>query len=339
MQYLVKRWWLILLLLLMGGAMGGLLYKLQKPKYEAVCTFILEEKQAGIGGLSSIASQFGFDFGSLSGGSIFAGDNILDIMKSKQIIRNVLLTKVDSSQGPASPSLADLFLDFSGWKEKWKGDGKAGVVNFFDNRPGSTLTLVQDSVLSLIQDNLMKKALQVERLNKKGSIVSVAVVAPNQTFAKLFSNRIVDASRSFYITVKTNTTQQSVNRLERKADSLLVLLNRRSYEAATSVVLDVNPALRSASVPVELKQRDKAILGTLYAEVVKNLELSRLTLSEQTPVIFILDRASFPLEDKRLKLMILVPLFSIGLTLIVVMILGLKQLFPTARVPVQSPTV
>src|SRR3982751_2773474 len=80
LKYIRKRWWLLLLFVLLGAGLGAGYYTIQKPRYEAVSTFILEEKQTSSGGLGSIASQFGIDLGSMGGGgSIFTGDNILDI--------------------------------------------------------------------------------------------------------------------------------------------------------------------------------------------------------------------------------------------------------------------
>lgn len=328
-HYLLKKWWVLLLAGFIGGVLGFIYYNnIQKPKYEAVCTFILEEKQSGVGGLSGIASQFGFDMGSLSGGgSLFAGDNILDILKSRNIIQNVLLSKVDSSKGAASETLADLFLDFSGWKRTWITKQQVKEIGFYNLKPGGFLSLQQDSILNLIHEFILTRSLATERLNKKGSIIKVVITAANPYFSKLMSDRIIDESKSFYITVKTNTSQQNVNRLERKSDSLLALLNNKSYEAAASFVLDGNPALRSLNVPSELKLRDKTILGTLYAEVVKNLELSRISLSQQTPIIQILDKPSYPLVDKKKGKFLLVSVFALGSLLFLILILGLKSVF------------
>ena len=79
-----------MLFILVGFALGTVFYYRQKPKYRAVCTFILEEKSSGGGGLSGLASQFGLNIGSLSGGSIFSGDNIINILKSKKVVEQVL---------------------------------------------------------------------------------------------------------------------------------------------------------------------------------------------------------------------------------------------------------
>src|SRR6478735_3901106 len=75
-SYLRRKWWLLILSALLGAALGVGWFLLQKPKYEAVTTFILEEKSPGGGSLAGLASQFGFDVGAVTGGGgIFAGDN------------------------------------------------------------------------------------------------------------------------------------------------------------------------------------------------------------------------------------------------------------------------
>jgi len=56
---------------------------------------------------------------------------------------------------------------------------------------------------------------------------------------------------------------------------------------------------KTAAVPGELSQREKQIQQTLYAEVVKNLEFSRMALNNLTPVIHVLDRPILPLKDRQ----------------------------------------
>jgi hypothetical protein len=167
-------------------------------------------------------------------------------------------------------------------------------------------------------------------LNKKGSIIKVMITAADPVFAKLMSERIIEESKTFYITIKTNTAQQNVNRLERKSDSLLALLNNKSYEAANAVVLDANPAFRNLAVPSELKMRDKSILGSLYAEMIKNLELSRVSLSQQTPLIQILDKPTLPLVNQKKSFLVLTLSFALGGLCIAFGFLCLSFLFKSA---------
>ncbi|MEI6947301.1 hypothetical protein V9K67_08910 [Paraflavisolibacter sp. H34] len=329
--YLRRKSWLLILAAVLGAVLGAVAYYKQKPKYVAECTFILEEKQSGMGGLSSIASQFNIDVGGLSGGgSIFAGDNILDILKSRNIIQKVLLSRVDSTSN--SPTLADMFLEFSGWKEKWSRsqESKDSGISYAGLAAGKELSVQQDSVLNLLYDYLSLKSVSAERVDKKGTIIKVKVIAAHPYFAKLMTERIIEQSKSFYITVKTNTAQQNVSRLERKSDSLLALLNNKSFEAADAIVLDANPAFKTLSVPSELKMRDKNVLGALYTEIIKNLEISRISLSQQMPVIQILDKPKYPIPDSKMGRTLIIAGFSFASLLLTIMVLGLVKLLSSA---------
>jgi hypothetical protein len=273
------------------GLVLPLIYRaLQKPAYAASTTFILEEKSATGGGLAGIASQVGLDLGSLgSGSSLFTGDNILDIIKSRVIIEKVLLTPISGNSGK---TLADLYLEFSGMGEKLPAP-----VSFAS--PSVTHTVYQDSVLYVMYDQIAKKNVSVDRLNKKGSIFKIITVSQNQVFSKNFAERLLKETTTYYVNVKTSTAASNVKRLQARGDSLLRVLNAKSYNAASFQILDPNVAFKSMSVPAEVSSRDKSIVFSIYAEVTKNLEMSRIALVSQTPVIQLLDVPKYPLMDDR----------------------------------------
>ena len=305
-HFLRKRVLWMLLTAVAGCGLGVLYYYVQKPKYEAVTTFILEEKSSGGGGLAGIASQFGFDIGSLSGGgSIFTGDNILDILRSKKVVYTVLLSKVGDNTNPQDETLADLFLHFSGWKKKWTSDPELNKISFANCKEGQLLPQKQDSILNEIHEFFTVHELSAERLNKKGSIIRVQVTAPNSVFARLMTERLVEAAANLYLNLKTGTAQNNIAKLQHRSDSLLILLNRKSYAVAANQPLDINPGIKSAIVPIEIASRDKSVLATLYAEVTKNLEASKLILSQQTPVIQRLDSPGYLLDDNKKSLFFL----------------------------------
>jgi uncharacterized protein involved in exopolysaccharide biosynthesis len=64
-------------------------------------------------------------------------------------------------------------------------------------------------------------------------------------------------------------------------------------------MLDVNPAYPTANVGVELKERDKLVLQTIYSEIVKNLEISRTMLIQETPTFQVVDEPELPLKKNR----------------------------------------
>ena len=306
-QYLFSQIKLFLVLIVAGLILGLGYYFWQKPQYIGKASFILEEKSGGMGGgLSGLASQFGFDIGSLTGSAgLFAGDNILDILKSRTIIEKVLLTKIDTTKGVNGTTLADLYLEWSKLKQKWSDDKQLSTLNFTGSIAGKPNTRLQDSVLLVIYQKLIKKNVSVERLNKKGSIIEVTASSQSETFSKLFTERLVFETIKMYVDLKTSVAAKNIIRLEKRSDSLMSLLNTKSYKSASLQILDANAAYKSAAVPVEVTQRDKSVTYALYSEVMKNLEASRMAIAGQTPVINLLDNAKYPLEDLRKEMLLL----------------------------------
>jgi uncharacterized protein involved in exopolysaccharide biosynthesis len=306
-QYLFSQIKLFLVLIVAGLILGLGYYFWQKPQYVGKASFILEEKSGGMGGgISGLASQFGFDIGSLTGSAgLFAGDNILDILKSRTIIEKVLLTKIDTTKGVNGTTLADLYLEWSKLKQKWSDDKQLSTLNFTGSIAGKPNTRLQDSVLLVIYQKLIKKNVSVERLNKKGSIIEVTASSQSETFSKLFTERLVFETIKMYVDLKTSVAAKNIIRLEKRSDSLMSLLNTKSYKSASLQILDANAAYKSAAVPVEVTQRDKSVTYALYSEVMKNLEASRMAIAAQTPVINLLDNAKYPLEDLRKEMLLL----------------------------------
>ena len=130
-----------------------------------------------------------------------------------------------------------------------------------------------------------------------------------------------------YLLIKVGTAQQSIYRMQRRSDSLLSLLNNKSYTAAASQLLDVNPGLRTAVVPVEIATRDKTVIATLYTEVTKNLEVSKLLLSQQTPVIQLLDKPGLTLYDNKRSLSFLIFVGSFICLLVCLALISLGYFF------------
>jgi len=296
-KYLKTKWLQLFIAGIIGGLLGLGYYYMQSPKYTATCTFILEEKSAGGGGLAGLASSFGFDIGGAMGSSLFAGDNLLEIIPSKNIVEKVLLSKVDST---SNQTLADLFLEFTKLKQSWAKKERLANISFAALPANGQMSLVQDSVLNDIYGKVVKTYLSVDWVRKKASLIRVSVTSKNEKFSKYLTERVVNEAKVLYVTLKTGTSQANVNRLQKRADSLYALLNNKSYQAAETQVMNVNPTMKQALVASEISVRDKTVIATVYAEVVKNLETSKILLSQQTPVIQILDKSEFPLVNVKI---------------------------------------
>lgn len=312
-RYLQSRWLIILIAAVVGGAIGIAYALHKKPVYTAECTFVLEEGQSGGGGLgqySAIASMMGVDLGG-SGGGLFQSDNIIQLYQSRLMIEKTLLSQANFNGKP--DLLINRFIQMNNLRKQWAAKPRLKNINF--DIPKTSFTLEHDSIIGIVVNDINKNYLTVEKPDKKLSIISVKVKATDELFAKAFTESIVKNVNDFYVQTKTKVSMQTLTLLQRQADSLRRSLN--SSLANTAAAADYNPnpnpALQVLRVPAQRRQIDVQQSASIYAEVVKNLEIARGSLQRETPLIQIIDRPILPLDVTRTgKLIALVTGLVIG---------------------------
>jgi len=299
-KYLISKWKVIALFAILFGLFGVLYALIKKPIYTAEMTFVVEEGQAGspLAAYAGIASQFGIDLGGKMGeNGIFSGDNILEFLKSRLIVEKSLLTPVESAD--KGTSLAELYIQSYELREKWNKKPSLVNIQFPPGTDRSKFSRQQDSLLFELYKDIVKNRLDVSKRDKKLAFIVVSCETVNEIFSKEFSERLVKEATDFYVATRIKRSRLNVNNLQVKADSIEALLNEKTYSAAVSQDLNRNPARRVALVGSELAGRDKIVLQTIFGEVVKNLEIAKMSLAQQSPIIQIVDAPIYPLEDDK----------------------------------------
>jgi uncharacterized protein involved in exopolysaccharide biosynthesis len=323
LNYFISQYKIILYITIITSALGLLYGKLQPSTFKATSTFIVEDKSGkGGGGLSGLASQFGIDVGGLTGGGagLFDGDNILEIIKSRSIIEKVLLTKMEEPSSFKGQTIADYYIQVEDLEGKFERKNiNVKSLNFAELSGGAKHTVQQDSVLYVLFDRIYKD-LNVEKKNKKSTIITLEVVSGDQVFSKIFAEELLKQTSDLYIDIKTGNLSRSINKIQQKADSLQNSLRgiyQKSFQAENATKLyNVNSSLRINTSQTEIAARDKTVSSTLYGEVVKNLETLKLSLINQTPVIQVLDTPKYPLFDQRIPILYFLLIgFAVGFVL------------------------
>lgn len=301
----LKFLWLKRLLIIgvaIVSSLLGFVYAItKKPVYIAANTFVLDEGNSG-GGMSQyagLASLAGIDLGG-GGNGIFQGDNIIELYKSRVMISKTLLSQANFDGKPQL--LIERYIDFSELREKWK---KNNLQNISFNGDPEKFNRSQDSIITNIVETFNKKILNVTKLDKKLSIIKVEVATTDELFSKEFSNRLVETVNNFYTQTKTKNSSQNVYILQKQADSVRLVLDRalNGVASALDAAPNANPALLSLRVPSQKRQVDVQASSSIYSEIIKNLEISKLTLRQQTPLIQVIDKPVLPLPvDKSSKL-------------------------------------
>jgi len=297
----------LIIALLIGGMAGAFAAWYKSPTYTARLTFVVDDSKSiggSGGGLSALAGLAGLDLSSLSGASgVLAGDNVEELIKSRKLIQNTLLSAYDDRQ-----TLADKYAQAYKLDKKWlkySPDGK--TIRFPLN--GVNATRLQDSLLHEMVELILDNNFGIAKTDKKLSFFEVNTTMKDEKLAQLFCRRMIDQSTEFFISTKTQRLRNNVERLQHIADSVGRILNRKTYAsaAADQNVIDLNPAYSGANADIEVKQRDKTLLSSVYTETVKNLEASKTMLAQETPTVQIVDEPDLPLKKNTFKYKIAIP--------------------------------
>lgn len=288
------------LVLIAGALCGALTAWLWAPTYTARLTFVVDDaKSSGsAGGLSAIAGQFGFNLDGLGGASgVLAGDNVQELIKSQKLIKKTLLTAYDDTQ-----TLADRYAAVYNLNKKWLKYSPDGQVTKFPLN-GMHNSRLQDSLLHEMTTLILSGEFGIAKTDKKLGFFEVNTTMKDEKLALLFCDKMIKQSTDFFITTKTKRLRVNVEKLQHRADSIGQILNRKTYSlsAANQTLLDLNPAFTTANANVEIKERDKIVLTTIFSETVKSLESSKTLLAQETPTVQIVDEPEYPLKKNKLK--------------------------------------
>jgi hypothetical protein len=303
-QFLLTKWKLIIVVSALGGAIGLTYAFFQKPIYKADLTFAMEDEKSGGGGLSGalgLASSFGIDLGGGSAGGAFSGANLMALMKSRKIVEKTLLSPVEYKG--KTISLADYYIEFNELREGWEKKPNLKNIHFPIISDRINFTLQQDSVLKNIFTEIITNNLSVGQSDKKISIINVTVNTIEEGFSKEFCETLAKVTSDYYVEIKSKKSRMNVEILQKQADSIRAELNSAitGVAAASDDVYNLNPAFNVKKTPSTRRQVDVQANTAILTQLVANLELSKVSLRKETPLIQVIDRPILPLDKDRVS--------------------------------------
>ena len=300
-KFLLKNWLFIISIAALGGLLGLGYSFIKKSEYTAIATFVLEDGESGGGGLgqyAGLASMVGIDLGG-GGGGIFKGDNILELYKSRKMIVETLFTPIQVGE---NKTLMGRYVEFNKLKESWSSNPKLKNLNF-DVSGDSIFNRSQDSIISRTVDEINKNNLTVSRPDKKLSIIKVEFKSSDEIFAKVFTEQIVKNVNDFYRQTKTKKSIENISILQQKTDSVRAVMNGAIFQAASisDATPNLNPTRQAQrTAPIQKSQFTAETNKEILVELVKNLELSKISLRKEAPLIQLIDEPIYPLKREKL---------------------------------------
>ena len=113
-------------------------------------------------------------------------------------------------------------------------------------------------------------------------ILNLNYVSPIPEFAKKFSEELIHQMSDMYSEYQTEKTRLSLNNLQNRSDSVFYELQKK-YERNLARVKDRNLKVVTSSGRLdEIKYMREVKVLNMYLELVKNLEILKMTLLEDT---------------------------------------------------------
>ncbi|MDR0385068.1 MAG: hypothetical protein LBH60_03225 [Prevotellaceae bacterium] len=292
-KYLLSKWVIIVIVGVLSASLG-LVYSIFKtPEYIAGLSFSVVEKSSSGGNLSALAGQLGLT-GS-SGGGVFSGNNMIELLQSRNLIERTLLSELNING--KQRRLIDYYRELNPPEDMEETDE---VISYPLGLDRENFNRKQDSLLYVLGKTITNKKLTIDKKKKDADIINISFNNSDELFAKLFTEKLISIVSEFYIQTKTQNIKVNLEMMEMRADSV-----RRQYEKALEKQAkysdqNMNPSKQIVRVEQQKIQTEIQLSGTTYAELVKNIEILKLDLVQQTPLIQVIDRPIMPLEILRL---------------------------------------
>ncbi|MDB5112732.1 MAG: hypothetical protein JWR67_3846, partial [Mucilaginibacter sp.] len=285
LSYLLKKWYFLLLTTILGALIGYYTFKKIKPTYTANINFVLSTDQRGNNGLAGLAAQLGFDATTGSSENIFSGDNIIELFKSRSLIGTALMSEVDSTSHQTLLNYIAQHQYYNTYKE----------IGPF-NRDPKTFTKRQINLYRSIITYVANSFL-VFKKDKKLIFYIISATSTDHNTAYYIAKYMLDQTSKYFIDTKTKVSATSVMLLQQEADSLATVL-KNTYSSTAAMIdrtYNINPSIsvqRSASL---FNQAKASAFAGAYTEVMRNLEVAKISLQKETPLYRIIDEPELPL--------------------------------------------
>lgn len=290
----LKKRWFVVAIIVAGASLIGLSFSLKsKSNFVASTTMMLESSKGGgsMSGAFALASQFGL----MSGGSsaVINEDKLMEIIKAETIIKTALFKTATIND--TTDILANHFIDLFGYKEVWKKNDS--LKNFRFTNSKENLNLTENNVFKTFYGEIVGTYLKVDK--SKNGIIIITTTTQSELFSMYFNEYLVNSVTSFYIDRITEKGRVNLDIVQKRVDSISNAL--RDAEFLLAKWKDgSNQLVKAQGMIAEMRlRRNVEVCNSIYIEGIKQLEISKFALLEQTPFLQIIDKPSLPLSKTR----------------------------------------
>ncbi len=317
--YLNTKKLIIFTFLILGMSIG--IYKgiVSKPVYKSTTKFMLQSENQGF-------SLAGLTGGLLSSGGanndMFSEANFMEIIFMRPLFEQTLLEEFPEKLNGQKISYMEYYLIKTKKIEEFNENKQLKSIKFNINE--KIHSRIKDSIIGRTISLFKESVVSISKVDEENAILKLDIETIDEKFSKYFGEALLKNVSEYAIENKIKKHKMTVSTLEKQVDSVRrELFASMGYIASSSDNLfGLNPALQSAKLPSSKKQVDVQANTIILSELVKHLELARMNLLNQKPLIHIVEKPIFPLEMKKLGIIkgaVIFGFISIILTFLVLL--------------------
>lgn len=289
-------------------------YILPQPRtYNTSLTLAPEMGGQSAGGtLSSLASSFGFDLGSVQSEDAFYPELYPDVMATNEFLVNLLNVRVKSMDGAIDTTYLNYMTKHQqqnplGYPFRWC---KRQILSLFGEAPNPIaqnkpldprrLSKEEDALIDKLRDNITCD------VDVKTSVITISVVDQDPLICVTMADSARVRLQDFITTYRTSKARNDMDYYKQLADSA-----RKEYEAASHAYSDYCDRHQNAFLQAYVTERDELenVMSTklsTYNAMQAQYQAAKAKVQERTPAFTILQSASVPVKATSPKRMIFV---------------------------------
>lgn len=291
---LFRKWWVHVIFAAIGVAVSYYVYLQEETTYTAEISFMIQDaSQQGSGGtLAALSERFGFDIGGGGGGAATnSSSKLTELLVSRKILEKTIFQKMNHNGN--NDFIANHFIDVYNLSSAWAESPQLKDFKF-KRATLDSFNYAENAALLTIYDVFVTNMLSVD-VGISG-IVHVNCTSNNELFSMILLERLTETLSKYYVNTSIGKFQENYKMNKRKMDSISTALRSAEYSLANA--RDKNRSLiKSKGYLEELRQqRNVSILSELYAESLAAMEISKIQLANNKPVIEVIDHPILPLK-------------------------------------------
>jgi len=301
-----RYWWIIALFIIAVAIFQVYAVFTSKAYYPAKLTFMVnEEEGGGLGGMAGVLGNFGLGGG---GGGDYNLEKMLELIKSRKIVQNVLFNKGFASG--RTDYYANHLINGYEYHQEWAEDttGLNGLLYKHDSIPN--FSRAENKALKILHTRIIgSKELGIDALLKSTisentGIMTLSINTFDEDLSINLLETVFQEISEFYVNKTIEKQQHTFDAISTKADSLHAELNSAEYGLAN--FMDKNRGLYNKTDQLQRLRLEAKVkmLGAAWAKVEEQKEIAEFSLRDRTPVIQIIDLPIAPLRPAKKSLIV-----------------------------------